>query len=296
MYDIGLFYEAESVADAIRALSESPNSQIISGGTDVLIRVREGRDAGMGLVSVHNLPELKGVTMAADGTIVIGAATSFSHITNDPIIQQHINMLGEAVDQVGGPQIRNTGTLGGNICNGATSADSASTMCTLNALVVLAGTDGKREIPVTEFYTGPGKTVRKQNEVCVAFKIRPADYVSWSGHYIKYGKRKAMEIATLGCAVRVKLTPDGQHIADVRLAYGVAAPTPVRCRQAEAALTGMRIDDPSIYDLIAETALTEVNPRDSWRASKEMRIQLIAELARRALRQSIILAGGKADA
>ncbi len=161
MFDIKSFYEADSVEDAIAALTADPQSQVISGGTDVLIRVREGKDAGRGLVSIHNIPELKGVSLEEDGTIIIRPATSFSHITNDPIIKKHLSMLGEAVDQVGGPQVRNTATIGGNICNGATSADSASTMCALNAAVVLKGPEGVREVPVTEFYTGPGRTVRK---------------------------------------------------------------------------------------------------------------------------------------
>ena len=202
----------------------------------------------------------------------------------------------EAVDQVGGPQVRNTATIGGNICNGATSADSASTMCALNAAVVLKGPEGVREVPVTEFYTGPGRTVRKQNEVCTAFKITRENYEGWEGHYIKYGKRRAMEIATLGCAVRVKLSPDKTVLEDVRLAYGVAAPTPVRCYEAEEALRGKQVSDATIYDLFADKALSQVNPRTSWRASREFRLQLIGELARRALKTSITLAGGKADA
>lgn len=296
MFDIKSFYEAKSVQDAVAALSADPDSEVISGGTDVLIRVREGKDAGMGLVSIHNIPELKGIYMAEDGTIIIRPATSFSHITNDPLIKKHLNMLGEAVDQVGGPQVRNTATIGGNICNGATSADSASTMCTLNAVIRLEGPEGTREVPVTEFYTGPGRTVRKQNEVCTAFMIRREDYEGWEGFYIKYGKRAAMEIATLGCAVRVKLSLDKKVIEDVRLAYGVAAPTPTRCYEAEDALRGMAVADPAIYDVIAENALKSVNPRTSWRASKEFRIQLIGELARRALKKSVILAGGEADA
>ena len=234
MFDIKSFYEASSVEDAVRALSADPDSEVISGGTDVLIRVREGKDAGKGLVSIHNIPELKGIEMEENGTILIRPATSFSHITNDPIIKKHLNMLGEAVDQVGGPQVRNTATIGGNICNGATSADSASTMCALNAVLTLQGPEGTRDVPITEFYTGPGRTVRKQNEVCTAFRIRREDYEGWEGHYIKYGKRNAMEIATLGCAVRVKLSEDKQVIEDVRLAYGVAAPTPIRCRRPSA--------------------------------------------------------------
>lgn len=293
MFDINYFYEAESVEDAVRALTENPSAQIISGGTDVLIRVREGKDAGCGLVSIHNIPDLKGIELDGEGRIIIRPATSFSHITNHPLIKKHLNMLGEAVDQVGGPQVRNTATIGGNICNGATSADSASTMCALNAAAVLQGPEGIRRVPVTEFYTGPGRTVRRQNEVCRAFEIAREDYEGWEGRYIKYGKRKAMEIATLGCAVRVKLSRDKQVIEDARLAYGVAAPTPVRCYEAEKALKGRTVKDPEIYDVFAEMALEEVNPRTSWRASREFRLQLIQELARRGLRESLILAGGE---
>ena len=127
MFDIKSFYEAKDVADAINALVKNPDAEIISGGTDVLIRVREGKDAGRSVVSIHNIEALKGVRLLDDGDLWIGAGTAFSHITNDALIQKYIPMLGDAVDMVGGPQIRNTGTIGGNICNGATSADSAST-------------------------------------------------------------------------------------------------------------------------------------------------------------------------
>lgn len=296
MYDIKSYYEAKSVEDAVSALSADPNAEVISGGTDVLIRMRSGKDAGRSLVSIHNIPELKGVRLEEDGTLVIGPATSFSHITNDPLIREKVSVLGEAVDTVGGPQIRNTGTIGGNIMNGATSADSAATMQTLNAVVVLQGPDGTREVPVTEFYTGPGRTVRRQNEVCTAFRIRKEDYEGWQGSYMKYGKRKAMEIATLGCTVRVKLSADKKTIDDIRLGYAVAAPTPIRCRKAEDAVRGKAVSDPQIFDLLADTALTEVSPRSSWRASKEFRLQLIHELAKRALKEAIERAGGEIHA
>ncbi len=293
MYDISSFYEAKSVSDAVAALCADENAEIISGGTDVLIRVREGKDAGKALVSIHNLSELKGIEMDEEGTIIIRPATSFSHITNHEMIKKYLNMLGEAVDQVGGPQIRNTGTIGGNICNGATSADSAASMQVLNAIVVLEGPDGVRQVPVTEFYTGPGRTVRQRTEVCTAFKITRENYEGFAGHYIKYGKRNAMEIATLGCAVWLKLSEDKQTIEEARLAYGVAAPTPIRCRKAEEVIRGRKVSDGEIYELFAQTALSEVNPRTSWRASREFRLHLIGEMARRALRQAIINGGGQ---
>lgn len=296
MFDIKSFYEAKSVTDAIGALRKDPDAQIISGGTDVLIRVREGKDAGKSVVSIHNIEELKGVKLLANGDLWIGAGTSFSHITNDPLIQKYIPMLGEAVDMVGGPQIRNTGTIGGNICNGATSADSASTMWTLEADVVLEGPDGERTVPVCEFYTGPGKTVRERTEVCKYFLIHRDSYEGWTGHYMKYGKRKAMEIATLGCAVRVKLSADKKRIEDVRLGYGVAGPTPLRCRTAEEGLKGSLVTDTEAVLAFGKAALTEVNPRSSWRASKEFRLQLIEELAKRALYEAIRKAGGEVNA
>lgn len=296
MFDIHSFYEAKDVADAVQALVREPLAEVISGGTDVLIRVREGKDAGRALVSIHNIKELKGVKMMENGDLWIGAATSFSHITNDPLIQKYVPMLGEAVDTVGGPQIRNTGTLGGNICNGATSADSASTMWTLEAKVVLEGPEGERIVPVCEFYTGPGRTVRDRCEVCKGFIIPKESFEGWNGHYIKYGKRKAMEIATLGCAVRVKLSEDKTVIQDVRLGYGVAGPTPLRCRKAEELLKGAKVGDLAAAEAFAKEALTEVNPRSSWRASKEFRLQLIEELAKRGLAEAVKKAGGVCNA
>lgn len=296
MFDIQEFYEAKSVEDAVKALSKNENAEVISGGTDVLIRVREGRDAGKALVSIKNIEEIKGVKMLENGDLFIGAGTSFTHITSDPLIQKHLLMLGEAVDTVGGPQIRNMGTIGGNICNGATSADSAASIRALEAIVHLVGPEGEREVPISEFYTGPGKTVRKWNEVCTGFRIPRENYEGWSGKYIKYGKRKAMEIATLGCAAMVKLSEDKKTILDCRLAYGVAAPTPIRCEKAEESLKGADIHDEKRIEEYVNIALTEVNPRSSWRASKEFRLQIIATLAKRALEEAIRLQGGEIHA
>lgn len=110
MYDIKALYEATSPQHAVRLLTEHPGAQIIAGGSDVLVQIREGRRAGAELVSIYGIDALRGVRMEEDGTIRIGSLTSFSHITKDPVIQQHIRVLGEAVDMVGvsaDPQYRN---------------------------------------------------------------------------------------------------------------------------------------------------------------------------------------------
>ena len=252
--------------------------------------LRAGKDVGCDLVSIHEIPELKGVDRLTDGTIVIGPATCFTDITNDPIIQESLPYLGEAVDTVGGPQIRNMGTIGGNLCNGATSADSGATMQTLDATLVLQGPEGSREVPVTEFYTGPGRTVRKRDEVLIAILVKPEDYIGYSGCYIKYGKRRSEQKNAAGSPA---LPGAGFRLADVRIGYGVAAPTPIRCRKTEQMLKGMAADDPAIYDIIATHVEEEVHPRSSWRASKEFRVQLIREMAKRALEQAILRGTGK---
>lgn len=295
MYDIEKFYQAADIDDAVRALSNDPDAVVISGGSDVLIKIREGKLAGCSLVSIHGIKALEGITMEEDGTIVIGPATTFSHIANNHIIQKHIPMLGDAVDMAGGPQLRNIGTVGGNVCNGVTSADSASSLCCLDAVLVLKGPKGVREIPISQWYTGPGRTVRNHDELLTAIKIKKENYEGYGGCYIKYGKRNAMEIATLGCALWVRLTEDKKHVDDIRLGYGVAAPTPIRCRQTEEKVKGMEIGQ-ALAQAVGEGALEEVNPRSSWRASREFRLQLVEELGKRALKQAVINAGGEWDA
>ena len=294
MFDVSFVYEAKDVKDAIKKLVENEKSEIISGGTDVLIRVREGKDVGMGLVSIHNIQELKGVKLDGDGSIIIGAGTSFHDITYNEIIQKHIPSLGEAVNTVGGPQVRETGTIGGNICNGATSADSASTMTTLEADIVLEGPNGERIVNIKDFYTGPGKTVRDRCEVCKYFKIKKENYENYYGYYFKYGKRKSLEIATLGCSVLVKLNATKDTIEDVKIAYGVAAPTPSRAPSAEAFAKGKKLSEDFLEEF-GKKALLDMQPRDSWRASKEFREQLIKEMARRSLVNAIRRAGGKIE-
>lgn len=293
MYDIKALYEATSVKDAIALLQAHPAAHVIAGGSDVLIKMREGKLAGCELVSIYGLDELRGVTLEADGAIRIGSLTSFSHITKDPIIQAHINVLGEAVDMVGGPQIRNIGTIGGNTCNGVTSADSGSTLMAYDAVMEVEGPNGQRLIPIQEWYVSAGKVSLQPAEIQTAIRIPKASYEGYFGHYIKCAMRNAMDIATTGCSVNVKLSPDKTTIQDVRLAYGVAGPVPMRAPHAEAFARGKAIEDATIEGF-GQAALSDVNPRDSWRASREFRLHLAKELAQRALREAIRLAGGEA--
>ncbi len=284
MYDIESIYRAQSVDDAISALARDPGAVLIAGGTDVLIKIREGKLAGCRLVSIHDLPELGGVTLAPDGTVEIGPLTTFRGLTFNDIIRSTVPVLGEAADMAGGPQLRAAGTVGGNVCNGITSADTASTLTALGALLRVKGPAGEREIPIGQWYRGVGRVALEHGEILTKIRIPRASYEGWTGHYIKYAMRSAMDIATLGVSCLVKLSADKAACEDVRLAFGVAGPVPMRAPAAEAAVKGL-----SVARAVAEigpAALADVNPRTSWRASKEFRVQLVKELSGRALAEA----------
>lgn len=292
MYDIKALYEAENVRHATELLLAHPEARIIAGGSDVLIQIREGKLAGATLVSIYGLNELRGIAIEADGTLRIGALTSFSHIAKDPLINEHIPVLGEAVDMVGGPQIRNIGTIGGNTCNGVTSADSAATLVAYDAVVELTGAEGVRLVPIREFYIKAGQVDLRPGEIETAIRIPRESYAGYQGHYIKYAMRNAMDIATCGCSANVKLSADKKTIVSARLAYGVAGPVPMRAPSAEDAANGKPVS-PETVEAFAKAALADVNPRTSWRATKEFRLHLVEELARRTLTEAIKRSGGE---
>lgn len=292
MYDIEQYYNAATVEEAVNLLLAHPGARVISGGSDVLIKIREGKFAGTSLVCIRDIEEIKGIKKTDSGDIYIGAGTTFSHVTNDPVIQECIPVLGEAVDQVGGPQVRNIGTIGGNVCNGAVSADSAPTLFSLNALLHLADGKGGRVVPIHEFYLGPGRVDLKPGEILTHIEIPKEEYEGYHGHYVKYSMRNAMDIATLSCSVVSLTDSENQVLKDVRITFGVAAPVPYRCRKTEEALKGMAIGE-ELYQKVEELVREEINPRDSWRASKAFRLQIGGEIAKRALKRTVELAGGK---
>ncbi len=291
MYDMKALYEAKSVQDAVALRLAHPQAQIIAGGSDVLVQMREGKRAGAELISIFGLDELRGVTLETDGTLRIGSLTSFSHITKDPLIQKYINVLGQAVDQVGGPQIRNIGTIGGNTCNGVTSADSASTLHAYEAIVELTGPDGVRREPIGEFYIKAGTVDIRPGEIQTAILIPQESYENTYGHYIKYAMRSAMDIATLGTSVNLRLSADKRYVERARIAFGVAGPVPLRARTAEAAANGQLLTE-ELAERFAQAVREDIQPRDSWRAAKDFRMHIAVESAKRAFLEAAKLAGG----
>jgi xanthine dehydrogenase FAD-binding subunit len=292
MYDVNNIYEAFSIEEAVRLKVEHPDAKIIAGGSDVLIQIREGKLAGVDLISIQMIDELRGVSMLPDGSILIKPLTSFYEVTYNEIIERYLPTLGYAVDQVGGPQIRNIGTIGGNICNGVTSADSAATLKAYDAVIKITGPDGKRTMPYLDFSLGVGKVDLREGEILTGIIVPKESYERTYGHYIKYAMRKAMDIATMSCSANVRLSKDLKTVDRFRIAFGVAAPVPTRAVSAEAAVQGMPVGE-ALLDTVSKAVLQDLNPRSSWRAGKEFRLQLIKEMARRCTKEAITKAGGK---
>jgi len=284
MFDIGSYHKAGTVEEAIQLLSQNPKAIPLAGGTDVLVRLHQGNPDYRHVVDIHDVAELKEIIQAPDGTIDVGSGATFSQLLADPVVNGSIPVLAQGAASVGGPQVRNMATLGGNICNGAPSADSAAPLLVLNATVVLRGPQGERRLPLHEFYQGPSRVDRQPAEIMTALSIAPDDYRCWFGSYFKYAMRDAMDIATIGCAAACKT--EGEKLSDLRLAFTVAGPTPLRCWKTEQEVRGAVVDH-SLLARIRETVLTDLRPRDSWRSSKALRQQIIQTLAERVLTQAL---------
>jgi len=288
MFDIKKHIKANSVDHAIALLQENPDARLIAGGTDVLIKLRDGKSGFSELVDIHGLEELKVIRRDKKNNILIGSGATFMDIIQSDIIKNHLPMLCEAASSVGGPQVRNVATIGGNVCNGVTSADSASSLFALNAILEIRGKGLTRQTPVSKFYLGPGKVDLKKGEILTAFKITPENYQGYFGNFYKYAMRDAMDIATIGCAVSLKTK---NHIlTDFRIAFGVAGPVPLRCPKTENAVMNQKVSE-NLLDEISQTIETDVSPRTSWRASREFRMNLIKELSKRATKEALTRAG-----
>lgn len=285
MYDIETIFQPKNIEEAVQYLHDHENAMIICGGSDVLVQNREGKHTGIPFVSIRHLPEIQGIREDENGDVIIGAASTFSDLEFSPIILKHFPFLSYAGGTAGGPQLRNIGTIGGNLSNGVTSAETPTSILCLNGQLHLRSPRGERVVPATEFNVSAGKTVREHDEILTHIVIKKEDYDGYHGKYYKYAMRNAMDIATLSCCVLTKVK--GDILEDVRIAYGVAAPIPKRADNLEKLLKGVKLEKALIKDIVDKNYTLDVNPRDSFRASKVFRLHIIKELTIRCLEETI---------
>lgn len=290
MYRFSELFEPDSLQEALEILNANPDCKIIAGGTDILIKIRKKDIKNIPLVSLNKIKSLSVIRETTDRNIEIGSMVTFSQANKDPIINKHLPILAEAAITMGGPQIRNKATLGGNICNGATSADSAPPMLALKAKLTIESFKGTRFVDIESFYKGLYQVDMNKDEILTKITIPPIEAL-WGGHYTKFSPRKAMDISTLGCAV-VCLLKDKKTMQEIRIALGTAAPTPIRCHRAEKLAVGEKPTE-QLLKMIGEEIVAEAKPRSSWRASREFRVEIMKELASRTIKKAFLMAGGE---
>lgn len=252
----------------------------LGGGTNLVVEMRARGEGPATLVSVGQLPGLRGIDIA-DGTVTIGGATTVSDILRHPAMPKVAAALVDAGKVFAGQMVRNTGTVAGNIDCGSPAADLVPPLLALGASVTLRSMAGERVVPIDAYFTGYKTSVRRPDELITAVSW-PVPAANAASRFYKLGRRKGDAITVVGVSVMVGM--EGGVISDVRIALGAVGPCVFRARTAEAVLCGTK-PDPELIDRAAAKAMEEASPIDDIRATGAYRKQQVEVLVRRLLTQ-----------
>ncbi len=274
-----------SVKEALEILQANRGkARIIAGGTDLIIDLKEGAKQVECLVDISRLKELGSIER--DGDIIkVGALVTHSQVATSELIRERAPMLAEAASLLGSPQIRNRGTLAGNVINAQPAADTAVPLVALEAQVEIVGPNGSRRVPIEKMYRDLGVShVDSTREIVTAIYFEGLRDNQGSA-FVRLAQRKALALPMLNVAVIA--TVQDSRFQDVRIAIAPVAPMPLRSRKAEAALFGKSVS-PEAIEAAAEIAEDEAQPRDSaLRGSAEYRKEMVRVLVRRAIEQAV---------
>ncbi|MCG6875872.1 MAG: FAD binding domain-containing protein [Betaproteobacteria bacterium] len=272
--------EARDANHAVALLAElAPSVKVLAGGTDLLVDFKHAPHAPEVVLDITRAEDLKGVSMT-DAGLRIGALATHTDIMRSPLVRESLPALVDAAHTIGAVQTRNLGTLGGNLVTCVPSMDSGPTLVALEARVTVAGPGGRRELPLTEFFVGPRKTVLKPDELLVDIII-PKKNVGKPTDFLKFGLRKGQALALVNVASSLWVDPKKTFV-EPRIALGAVAPTVIRAPEAEAYLEGKKIT-PEAMSEAGRIAAGEARPISDFRASAQYRRDLIAVLTRRTL-------------
>ena len=281
-----------SLEEALALLKERRGqARVIAGGTDLIIQLKKKEAAARCLVDVTNLDELKGIELE-DGFIRVGACVTHQELASSSLIWERAAALAEGASQVGSPQIRNVGTVGGNIVNAQPAADTVVPLMALEAEVEVASREGTRWDPLGGLCIGPGQcTVDATAEILTAVRFRALGSNQGSA-FERLAKRKALSLPVLNAAAVVTLDDGGNAFQEVRLAVGPIGPTPARALSAEEALRGAAVEAQAIVAAM-ELAAQEAQPRSNpLRGSQEYRQEMVKVLLRRSIERAVQVARG----
>lgn len=276
------YLEPLNLKETLEILSSEKGTEtrILAGGTDLIVRLKRNQWKPKRVVNIKRLPELKGVSLT-DTTLSIGALVTLSDVMRSKEIGEDFPVLARTCALMASPQIRNIATFGGNICNSSPAADLAPPLLCLDAEIVAVSRRGERTIPISSFFTGPGKNALNPDELLREIRI-PRRYAFYSSTFQKLEGRKALDISIVAVAISAKR--EGYKLSDVRIGLGAVAPTPVRTASAEKILNGKA----ATKELIAEAATDayrDATPIDDVRSTALYRKEMVRILVRRGLEE-----------
>jgi carbon-monoxide dehydrogenase medium subunit len=273
------YHEPKSLEEASALLTGlGEGTFLLAGGTDLFVEIRERLRAVRHLVNIKRVPGLADAGFGPDG-LRFGALVTAGGLERMPEVARHYPNLRAGLRSLGSIQVRNRATVVGNICRASPSADTIPPLVADGAEIETWRPEGGRRIPLADFFTGPGRTVLAPGEIATGVRV-PAPAAGSRRAYIKHGRRKAMELATVGVAVSLE-TEAGRCTA-ARLALGAVGPTVLRAPGAEAILAGSGLDAATLA-AAAEQAMQECTPISNVRSSADYRRDMVGVLTRRAV-------------
>jgi len=274
-----VYLAPQSIDEAVDELRRG-DGRPLAGGTDLLPQLREGRRSTDRIVDLKRIVELGIVQSRPDGGVEIGAAMSATRVARNETIAGSYPAIAASARLIGAVQVQNRASLGGNVCNGAPSADAVPGLICHEARAHIAGPKGRRHLPLDAFFIGPGKTVLEPDELLVSLVLPPVLKRS-ATNYLRFTPRREMDIAIAGVGVRLDLAED-RSLALARIALASVGPTPLRALAAEQILQGNRLDG-DLAAAAARAAAEAARPISDTRASADYRRSLVEVLTRRAL-------------
>ena len=274
------YFEPATLGEAVALLGRyQGRAQPLAGGTDLLVEIKEQLRRADCVVNIKRIPGISALRFSPDAGLQIGALVTAREIELSQFILKHYISLAQAARELGSIQVRNRATIIGNVCRASPSADTLPPLIADGAIAKIYGPGGERSVLLEEFFEGPGKTSLKADELVTEIVVPPPPPHTGKV-YIKHGRRKAMELATVGVAVSLTLD------SDVRIVLGAVAPTPIRAGRAEALLRGKTLND-ELIQKAAQAAEDESRPISNVRASAGYRRDMVGVLTRRAIEQAL---------
>jgi CO/xanthine dehydrogenase FAD-binding subunit len=278
------YHEPSSLADAVDMGARfGADGRFLAGGTDLIIQIRRGKVMPRQVVSLHRVPGLGAIE--ANARVRLGALVTHRAIERCAVFHGRLRALVEGAEVVGGHQVRNVGTVGGNVVNASPAADVVPVLLTFDAAVDCVGADGERTVALEQFLVGPGQTARRIGELVTAvhFASPPGRYAT---AFVKAGRRRGMEISVVCVAARLTLDAAGERCEEARIAIGAVAPTTWRARDAERVLEGQAVT-PALLREAGRAAAAACRPISDVRASARYRRVLVETLVPRALARCV---------